>query len=205
MAPEILNARSEKPDITKQDIWALGVTAYKICTFSLPFLEESIDLTIVAILQKQQKPISHPDLSDEIKAFIDSLLIKDPQQRPDLEKIMQNPLIRKAIIDLASELKNKEYFDLRRYLIERDASFQTDLARPTEWIESTIANAILHTKELPCSFSQVCLPIESQENPVSFVQICKDRLYTSVSSKIFVYSLTSSDLKTPMKTYFYED
>jgi hypothetical protein len=66
---------------------------------------------------------------------------------------MQNPLIRKAIIDLASELKNKEYFDLRRYLIERDASFQTDLARPTEWIESTIANAILHTKELPCSFS----------------------------------------------------
>jgi hypothetical protein len=66
---------------------------------------------------------------------------------------MQNPLIRKAIIGLASELKNKEYFDLRRSLIERDASFERDLASPTKWIESAISNAILHTKEVPCTFS----------------------------------------------------
>jgi serine/threonine protein kinase len=30
--PEIFNAIKEKPDITKRDVWAIGVTAYQICT-----------------------------------------------------------------------------------------------------------------------------------------------------------------------------
>jgi serine/threonine protein kinase len=37
MAPEILNALIKNPDITKQDVWAIGIIAYQISTFSLPF------------------------------------------------------------------------------------------------------------------------------------------------------------------------
>ena len=36
LAPEILNA-TNKPDMTKQDVWAIGVIAYEICNFTHPF------------------------------------------------------------------------------------------------------------------------------------------------------------------------
>jgi serine/threonine protein kinase len=31
LAPEILNAHFSKPDISKQDVWAVGVIAYELC------------------------------------------------------------------------------------------------------------------------------------------------------------------------------
>ena len=41
LAPEIHNAKLEKPNMTKQDVWAIGVIAYEICTFKLPFNGEN--------------------------------------------------------------------------------------------------------------------------------------------------------------------
>ena len=38
LAPEILNAKYERPDISKQDVWSIGVIAYLLCTLRLPFL-----------------------------------------------------------------------------------------------------------------------------------------------------------------------
>ena len=37
MAPEIIRAKEVDPVITKQDVWAIGVIAYEMCTFTLPF------------------------------------------------------------------------------------------------------------------------------------------------------------------------
>jgi serine/threonine protein kinase len=37
LAPEILNARFAKPEISKQDVWSIGVIAYQLCTLRLPF------------------------------------------------------------------------------------------------------------------------------------------------------------------------
>jgi serine/threonine protein kinase len=37
LAPEIHNAKYEKPNISKQDVWAIGIIAYELCTFHLPF------------------------------------------------------------------------------------------------------------------------------------------------------------------------
>ena len=41
LAPEIHNAKLEKPNMTKQDVWAIGVIAYELCTFHLPFKGET--------------------------------------------------------------------------------------------------------------------------------------------------------------------
>jgi eukaryotic-like serine/threonine-protein kinase len=41
LAPEIHNAKVEKANITKQDVWAIGVIAYELCTNSLPFKGET--------------------------------------------------------------------------------------------------------------------------------------------------------------------
>ena len=40
LAPEILNASMAKPNISKQDVWSIGVIAYQLCTLSLPFKGE---------------------------------------------------------------------------------------------------------------------------------------------------------------------
>ena len=37
LSPEIHNAKLDKPNMTKQDVWAIGVIAYELCTFHLPF------------------------------------------------------------------------------------------------------------------------------------------------------------------------
>jgi serine/threonine protein kinase len=50
MAPEIHDAIHKKPDITKQDVWAIGIIAYEICTLSLPFTGFAATAMINAIL-----------------------------------------------------------------------------------------------------------------------------------------------------------
>jgi serine/threonine protein kinase len=40
VAPEILNASLAKPNISKQDVWSIGVIAYQLCTLRLPFKAE---------------------------------------------------------------------------------------------------------------------------------------------------------------------
>ena len=50
MAPEIIDAILVAPVITKQDVWAIGVIAYEMCTFTLPFSGTNATATINAIL-----------------------------------------------------------------------------------------------------------------------------------------------------------
>jgi serine/threonine protein kinase len=84
MAPEILNAIKVKPDITKQDVWAIGVIAYQICTFSLPFTGFESSAVLNAILNHPPDPIAHQGYSAELKSLIDKLLTKDPAKRPSI-------------------------------------------------------------------------------------------------------------------------
>jgi serine/threonine protein kinase len=84
MAPEILNAIKVKPDITKQDVWAIGVIAYQLCTLSLPFTGFESFAVINAIVNYPPDPISHDVHSDELKRLINKLLTKDPGQRPSI-------------------------------------------------------------------------------------------------------------------------
>jgi serine/threonine protein kinase len=102
MAPEILNAIKVKPDITKQDVWAIGVIAYQLCTFNLPFAGFESFAVINAIGNHPHDPITHEDYSAELKGLIDKLLTKDPAQRPSILQLIGAPIIRKAIITLVN-------------------------------------------------------------------------------------------------------
>ena len=58
-APEILDPPKDKnPDISKVDVWSIGVIAYKICTQRLPFNREESMLTVSSIFNKPYVPIS---------------------------------------------------------------------------------------------------------------------------------------------------
>jgi serine/threonine protein kinase len=57
LAPEILNAKSGKPTITKQDVWSIGVMAYELCTFRIPFKCDTSGGTVDAIIKDTHLPI----------------------------------------------------------------------------------------------------------------------------------------------------
>jgi serine/threonine protein kinase len=82
MAPEIIDPpKDKKPDISKQDVWSIGVIAYKLCTQRLPFNRENNMLPVSAIFNIPYAPISHDQYSHDLIDLIDRLLIKDPKQR----------------------------------------------------------------------------------------------------------------------------
>jgi NIMA (never in mitosis gene a)-related kinase 1/4/5 len=63
LAPEIHNARLEKPNMIKQDVWAIGVIAYELCTFHHPFIGETSSSKILAIINDPHSPIESNDYS----------------------------------------------------------------------------------------------------------------------------------------------
>jgi serine/threonine protein kinase len=60
MAPEILEPpKDHKPDISKQDVWSIGVIAYKLCTHRLPFNRDNNLSTVSAMFNIPYVPISN--------------------------------------------------------------------------------------------------------------------------------------------------
>jgi serine/threonine protein kinase len=118
LAPEILNAIQAKPNISKQDVWSIGVIAYQLCALRLPFKSEQTGATIAAIISKPHDPIPHNLYSDELKGIINRLLTKDPQQRPSIQELATLPIIRSAIDTLLKEFEGKVFFELRNSLIQ---------------------------------------------------------------------------------------
>jgi serine/threonine protein kinase len=85
LAPEILSSKHAKPNMTKQDVWSIGVIAYQLCTLRLPFYnKEHSGVTIAAILNNSPDPIPHKVYSDELKDIINRLLTKNPEKRPSI-------------------------------------------------------------------------------------------------------------------------
>jgi serine/threonine protein kinase len=89
MAPEILDPpEDKKPDISKQDVWSIGVIAYKLCTQRLPFNRDQTMLTVSAMFTKPYIPISQDHYSLDLIGLIDRLLIKDPLQRISIKDLI---------------------------------------------------------------------------------------------------------------------
>ena len=85
MAPEILDPpKDKKPDISKQDVWSIGVIAYKLCTQRLPFKRDETMLRVSEMFKSAYAPISHDQYSHNLIDLIDRLLIKDPEKRPSI-------------------------------------------------------------------------------------------------------------------------
>jgi serine/threonine protein kinase len=116
LAPEILNALEAKPNISKQDVWSIGVIAYQLCTLRLPFKFEKPAATAVAIMNNPHDLIPHKLYSDEIKDIINRLLSKDPELRPSIQELTQVPIIHDALEILLKEFEGKIFFELKNSL-----------------------------------------------------------------------------------------
>jgi len=63
LSPEIHDAKLQKPNMTKQDVWAIGVMTYELCTFNHPFNGESSSSKILAIINDPHTAIESKDYS----------------------------------------------------------------------------------------------------------------------------------------------
>jgi serine/threonine protein kinase len=193
LAPEILISSLAKPNISKQDVWSIGVIAYQLCTLRLPFKSERIGATVTSIVNKTHDPISHKLFSNELKDIINGLLNKDPEERTSISDLIKVPIIRDALDNLLKEFEGKIFFELRNSLIEKD--FTVKLGDDS--LEVYVPEAISKIKEISCAISLIDLP-ESSDS-VSFVYLWGDRLYTEADETLYVYSV--GDLISPSATY----
>jgi len=90
LSPEIC---CDKPYNKKSDMWALGVVLYEMLALSLPFLANDLPRLVTKILAGKYAPLS-PQYSRATRALVESLLQKDPKQRPSINSVLRTDVVR---------------------------------------------------------------------------------------------------------------
>jgi NIMA (never in mitosis gene a)-related kinase len=84
LAPEIIEST---PYSFKADIWSLGVILYEMCCLEPPFNADSFPSLVFKIVKGNYPPISG-NYSKELRNLVSSLLINDPNKRPNVQQIL---------------------------------------------------------------------------------------------------------------------
>lgn len=98
MAPEVI--RGEGYDC-KADIWSLGITAFELAMGIPPYSElkpadavRKIVMSEPPRLPSRSRIYPNNEFSETIRAFIESCLIKDPENRPSAKELLNSLFIR---------------------------------------------------------------------------------------------------------------
>ena len=92
-----------------------------MCTQQLPFSRENNGATANAIINGPHAPITQSQYSNELKFLIDELLIKNPDGRPSIEELIDEPIIKNAIDALVNEFEDDTQLELRKYLKKKNS------------------------------------------------------------------------------------
>ncbi len=113
LSPEIVN---NKPYSFKSDIWSMGVLLYEMTALKMPFDATSLPLLSLKIIKGNYNA---PPLcfSRELRNLITTLLIVDPNKRPNINEILSKkklnlefPIIKGRIKSFLNEIDyNKEF------------------------------------------------------------------------------------------------
>ncbi|OMJ70144.1 hypothetical protein SteCoe_31942 [Stentor coeruleus] len=96
IAPEILEGKGGHS--YEVDVWSLGVLAYTLMVGRPPFETTDIKTTYRKIRMNSYTFPEHIPLSEEAKAFVRFILIIEPESRPSLDQILENPFLTKNTI-----------------------------------------------------------------------------------------------------------
>ena len=95
LSPEICNG---VPYDEKTDIWSLGCIFYEMCTLTPAFSGNNMGNVVMKILLQKQQPI--PSMySKELSKLINSMLMKEPSERPNLSQILSLKPLRPKTAD----------------------------------------------------------------------------------------------------------
>ena len=96
LSPEICQ---EKPYNQKSDIWSLGCILYEMVTLRHAFDANSMKGLVLKILRGNY-PAIPSTYSDDLKGIIAEMLIKEPQKRPSMRRILEKPFLSNRISKL---------------------------------------------------------------------------------------------------------
>jgi NIMA (never in mitosis gene a)-related kinase len=93
VAPEIWMS---KPYEYKCDIWSLGCILYELCKLKPPFRGTNIKILAKNIKEGTFEPISNV-YSNDLKNIINSMLRKDPNERPTAKELINGEIVQNKI------------------------------------------------------------------------------------------------------------
>lgn len=106
ISPEIIN---NNPYSFETDIWSLGVILYELCCLSPPFQAKSLNFLALKIVKGQYK-LPPSIYSKELHGLIASLLQVNPRNRPKINDLLDNKLLKPYIIKCLSKENLKDEF-----------------------------------------------------------------------------------------------
>lgn len=93
-----------KPYNNKSDVWALGCILYELTTLTHAFDGNSMKALVQKILKGVYPPI-HPSYSSDLAKLVSSMLKIDPQQRPNVQQIIQLPYVRSFLTNMEKDIQ----------------------------------------------------------------------------------------------------
>lgn len=126
LSPQICQ---QKPYNQKSDIWSLGCIFYQIATLNHAFDAQNMKSLIQKILKGTYPPL--PDTySSDLKNLLSQMLIKDPNKRPSIRKILEMPFMKAKINELFSNTMKIHQLKLQKESTLKSELFVHDLNRP---------------------------------------------------------------------------
>eukprot|EP00760_Papus_ankaliazontas_P011599 PhM_4_TR14873/c0_g1_i1/m.30110/K08857/NEK1_4_5; NIMA (never in mitosis gene a)-related kinase 1/4/5 len=97
LAPELWN---NKKYSKKADVWSLGVLLYEMLSLKRPFTAQNMKGLMQRVLSGEYTPIPS-QYSKEVSDLVRSILTVDPNSRPSMAQIFQNPYVQTTAKKLA--------------------------------------------------------------------------------------------------------
>jgi serine/threonine kinase 16 len=83
-APELFDVKTGKTLDEKVDIWSLGCTLYAVAYGFSPFETDGASIAMAVMSGRYRHPGGY---SDRVTKLIDAMLVVDPAERPDIQKV----------------------------------------------------------------------------------------------------------------------
>lgn len=93
LSPEVIGGGGKRGHTTAVDIWATGVCTFLMLTGKQPFQSSDKKITYNRISHVNYSWPEKPKVSQTAKDFINSLLVKNPDERPTAAKVLEHQFI----------------------------------------------------------------------------------------------------------------
>ncbi|XP_015782682.1 serine/threonine-protein kinase mig-15 isoform X2 [Tetranychus urticae] len=116
MAPEVI-ACDENPEATydnRSDLWSLGITALEMAESQPPLCDLHPMRALFLIPRNPPPRLKSRKWSRKFHSFIETVLIKDYQQRPYTDQLLQHPFLRDQPQEKQVRMQLKDHIDRGR-------------------------------------------------------------------------------------------
>lgn len=113
MAPEVI-ACDENPDATydnRSDLWSLGITALEMAESQPPLCDMHPMRALFLIPRNPPPRLKSRKWAKKFQSFIETVLVKDYQQRPYTEQLLKHPFIKDQPTERQVRIQLKDHMD----------------------------------------------------------------------------------------------